>query len=378
MHGRRRPGEVPAMEGWTRRQFLAQTTIAAAVYTLDPHELCCGVSAYAQTSGADSFELKKVGDGVWAAVAASRYKVNSNAAVIETNDGLVIVDTHSKPSAAQALYKEIQGLTKKPVKKVINTHFHWDHWQGNQVYAQSNPGLEIIASERTKARLTDPNQMNGGVAFIDKQVAAMPGEIDQIKAALQKAPDAATKARLESNLAQAEAYLAELKALKPTVPTRTVSSTVTLQEGGREIRLLLLGRAHTDGDLFIYLPKEKVLATGDAVVDWMPFLNDGYPEDWAQTVGELEKLDVERVIVGHGEPAAKSHLTFFRGYMNDLVAAVKKAAADGMSLDDMKKKVADDLAPNYEKGMSKYPIGQYRERIALNIEMVYNKAVKKS
>ena len=366
------------MEGWTRRQFLAQTTIAAAVYTLDPHELCCGVSAYAQTSGADSFELKKVGDGVWAAVAASRYKVNSNAAVIETNDGLVIVDTHSKPSAAQALYKEIQGLTKKPVKKVINTHFHWDHWQGNQVYAQSNPGLEIIASERTKARLTDPNQMNGGVAFIDKQVAAMPGEIDQIKAALLKAPDAATKARLESNLAQAEAYLAELKALKPTVPTRTVSSTVTLQEGGREIRLLLLGRAHTDGDLFIYLPKEKVLATGDAVVDWMPFLNDGYPEDWAQTVGELEKLDVERVIVGHGEPAAKSHLTFFRGYMNDLVAAVKKAAADGMSLDDMKKKVADDLAPNYEKGMSKYPIGQYRERIALNIEMVYNKAVKKS
>ena len=64
--------------------------------------------------------------------------------------------------------------------------------------------------------------------------------------------------------------------------------------------------------------------------------------------------------------------------MNDLVAAVKKAAADGMSLDDMKKKVADDLAPNYEKGMSKYPIGQYRERIALNIEMVYNKVVKKA
>ena len=170
------------MEGWTRRQFLAQTTIAAAVYTLDPHELCCGVSAYAQTSGADSFELKKVGDGVWAAVAASRYKVNSNAAVIETNDGLVIVDTHSKPSAAQALYKEIQGITKKPVKKVINTHFHWDHWQGNQVYAEGNSGLEIITTERTKARLTDPNQMNGGVGFVDKQIAAMPAEIDKIKA----------------------------------------------------------------------------------------------------------------------------------------------------------------------------------------------------
>ena len=129
------------------------------MYTLDPHELCCGVNAYAQTAGAESFELKKVGDGVWAAVAAARYKVNSNAAVIETNDGLVVVDTHSKPSAAQALYKDIQGVSKKPVKKIINSHFHWDHWQGNQVYAQANPGCEIIASERTKARLTDPNQM---------------------------------------------------------------------------------------------------------------------------------------------------------------------------------------------------------------------------
>ena len=71
-------------DGWTRRQVLAQATIAAAVYTLDPHELCCGVNAYAQTAGSESFELKKVGDGVWAAVAAARYKVNSNAAVIET------------------------------------------------------------------------------------------------------------------------------------------------------------------------------------------------------------------------------------------------------------------------------------------------------
>ena len=102
-------------------QVLAQATIAAAVYTLDPHELCCGVNAYAQTAGSESFELKKVGDGVWAAVAAARYKVNSNAAVIETNDGLVIVDTHSKPSAAAALYKDIQGVSKKPVKKIVNT-----------------------------------------------------------------------------------------------------------------------------------------------------------------------------------------------------------------------------------------------------------------
>jgi hypothetical protein len=74
----------------------------------------------------------------------------------------------------------------------------------------------------------------------------------------------------------------------------------------------------------------------------------------------------------------KSHLTFFRGYLTDLVTGVKSAAAGGATLDEMKSRVADQLAPAYEAGMSKYPIGQYRERIALNIEMVYNKVVKKA
>jgi hypothetical protein len=93
---------------WTRRQVLAQIGLAAAaVHTLDPHELCCVMPAHAQTADKDLFELKKVGDGVYAAIAAPRYKVNCNAAVIMTNDGVVVVDSHSKPSAARSLYNEI-------------------------------------------------------------------------------------------------------------------------------------------------------------------------------------------------------------------------------------------------------------------------------
>src|SRR5439155_6488237 len=82
--------------------------------------------------------------GVYAAVAAAAYKVNSNAAVIVTDDGVVVVDSHSKPSAARALYTEIQSITKKPVRKIVNTHVHWGHWQGNEVYAAANPGLELV------------------------------------------------------------------------------------------------------------------------------------------------------------------------------------------------------------------------------------------
>ncbi len=304
--------------------------------------------------------------------------MNCNAAVIMTDDGVIVVDSHSKPSASRAVYAQIQGVTKKPVRTVINTHFHWDHWQGNEVYAAGNPGLEIIATERTKENLTRPDAGVGGVPFIDKQLAALPGEIEKLKAEVLAASNPDTKRSLESNLRQAETYLQELKQMKPTLPTRTITTTVALTTQGREIQLHMLGRAHTDGDLFIYLPKEKVVVTGDALIDWMPFLNDGYPADWVQTLNALEKLDFTHIIPGHGDVLPKSNLTFFRGYLTDLIAGVEKAAADGATLDEIKTTLPDQLAPKYERGMSKYPLGQYRDRVGLNIDMVYRKVVKKA
>jgi cyclase len=364
---------------WTRRQVLAQVGIAAAaIHTLDPHELCCAPGAEAATHEKDLFELKKVGDGVYAAIAATAYKVNSNATVIVTNDGVVVVDSHSKPSAAQAVYKQIQAVTKQPIRKIVNTHFHWDHWQGNQIYTSANPGVEVVATDRTKENLNRPDAGVGGVPYIAKQLAALPAEIQKLKEDAARATDAQAKSRIESNLRQAEAYFEELKQLKPALPTRTVSATQTLTEGGREIQLQVLGRGHTDGDLYVFLPKEKVVITGDALIDWMPFLNDGYPEEWVQTLDSLERLDFTQIIPGHGEVAPKSQLAFFRGYLSDLIAGVKKAAADGATLDDIKAKLPDQLAPKYERGMSKYPLGQFRDRIGLNIEMVHKKVVQKA
>jgi cyclase len=364
---------------WTRRQVLAQMGLAAAaVHTLDPHELCCAVPAHAQTADKNLFELKKVADGVYAAIAATAYKVNSNAAVILTDDGVIVVDSHSKPSAARSVYTEIQKVTNKPVRKIVNTHFHWDHWQGNETYTAANPGLEIITTKRTQENLSRADAGNGGVPFIEKQITTMPVEIEKLKADILRETSADKKKNLESNLRQAETYLQELKQMKPALPTRTVSATATLKEQGREIQLQMLGRGHTDGDLYVYLPKEKVVVTGDALIDWMPFLNDGFPEEWVQTLNNLEKLDFTHIIPGHGDVLPKSGLTFFRNYLSDLIAAVKKASADGATLAEMQSKVGDQLAPKYEAGMSKHPLGRYRDRIGQNVEMVHKKVVQKA
>ena len=96
--------------------------------------------------------------------------LQTHAAVILTDDGVVVVDSHSKPSAARAVYKEIQAVTNKPVRKIINTHFHWDHWQGNQAYKQKFPNLEIITSERTRTNLTSSVDGSGGIGYVEKQL----------------------------------------------------------------------------------------------------------------------------------------------------------------------------------------------------------------
>src|SRR5947208_17181626 len=99
--------------------------------------------------------------------------------------------------------------------------------------------------------------------------------------------------------------------MKPALPTRTVATTTTLREGGREIQLHVLGRAHTNGDLFIYLPKENVVATGDALIDWMPVMADGYPTEWPETLTALDKLGFDPIIPGPGAGAPKGQLAFF-------------------------------------------------------------------
>ena len=306
--------EAMSTQGTPGRSREPVETVARQAVT--PVEPCCVLPRDGKSATKELFELKQVADGVYAAIAAPQYKINSNAAVILTNDGAIVVDSHSKPSAARALFREIQGITTQPVHTLINTHFHWDHWQGNEVYAAATAHLEIISSARTQENLLTPGAGVGGVPYIAPQLAALPTEIAQLKDEIRRAGSPDLKARLETNLQQTEAYLAELQQLAPALPTRTVASSVTLHEHGRELQLLLLGRAHTDGDLFIYLPQEKVIVTGDTVVDWMPFLGDGYPEEWIETLNALEQVDFTHMIPGHGDVLPmEQKRTIFQGHI---------------------------------------------------------------
>src|SRR6202049_3374682 len=152
----------------------------------------------------DLFDIKPVADGVYAAIAKPAYKVNCNAAIVILSDSVLVVDTHSKPSAARALIEQIRELTPKPVKFVVNTHFHWDHYQGNEAYPSSWPaGVEIISSEATRTSIEQR-----GIPRVKHEIATMPAAIEQLKADLQKASTLQQRASTQKDISEAEAYFA--------------------------------------------------------------------------------------------------------------------------------------------------------------------------
>jgi glyoxylase-like metal-dependent hydrolase (beta-lactamase superfamily II) len=304
---------------------------------------------------------------VWAAVAAPAYKVNCNTAIIEGEDGVMVVDTHSKPSAARVIVEQLRGLTARPVRYVVNTHFHWDHWHGNEVYPSAYPSAEIVTNQITREAM-----VKKGLKRIQDHVRTVPAEIAALRAEAAAAPTSARREKLQGDLRLAEAYLAEVKALKPALPTIAFEDTMKLYRRDREIHLLHLGRAHTEGDVFVYLPREKVVITGDAVIGWTPYMGDGYPEDWAGTLDRLAQLDFTHIIMGHGDVVGRDWLTTFRAYVHDMVAAVRREVATGATLDEVKQRVTAALAPVYEKPFSVY--GEYRPwrpGLAGNVERTF-------
>jgi cyclase len=311
----------------------------------------------------DLFDLQAVADGVYAAIAKPRTPINCNAAVIVYDDGVLVVDTHSRPSSARGLIRQIAAVTDKPVRYAVNTHFHWDHAQGNHAYPVAFPRqVAIVASEATRESLRTL-----GMSRVKDQIANTPKEIASLEERLAAERDPAAQTTLRDRLAQQKDYLAEMQSLELTLPDLTFDRSLILHRAGHDIVLLFLGRGHTSGDIVAYLPKQRVVATGDLLHGWMPYMGDSYPPEWIATLDALDKLDFDHIIGGHGSVKPKSHLRFFRNYLADLIAEVRRARERGESLEAAKTSVAAALKGRYDAGMD----GRFTDSVGGNVEKVY-------
>jgi cyclase len=134
--------------------------------------------------------------------------------------------------------------------------------------------------------------------------------------------------------------LKEFRTLKPTPPNMTYTSQMTLRQGDREVQLLFLGRGHTQGDTVVFLPKERIVCTGDLMESRLAYMGDAMFDEWITTLDALKKLDFDTVLPGHGVPFhGKSLITAFQNYLSDFMIKVAALRKQGLSAEEAAQKV---------------------------------------
>ena len=242
-----------------------------------------------------TYRLEEVAEGVFCAIASGVPYYVSNAVVIKGDDGVAIVDPGAGPNEARVLLAAIRAVTDRPVRYVIDTHFHFDHAFGNGVFDEA----PVVAHDSVRPMLGPDARQTRTVAGY---VAGLPAQIEKARADGEKETDAAERTQGARRLAALEAYRDELATFVATPPALTFGDRVTLWLGQREVRLLHLGRGHTAGDVVVHLPRERIVCTGDLFNGYIGYMGDAYVDEWADTLVRLAALEFETVIPGHGAP----------------------------------------------------------------------------
>lgn len=283
-----------------------------------------------------SHRFTQMAEGVYQVTGTGAVNVMSNALLVVGENDVLVVDSHVTPNAANALLNSIPAVTNKPVRYLVNSHYHFDHAHGNQVLP---PDVEIIGHEYTRAKL---NGELGNVLEESTHISfteGVPGQIANLERQIAETSDAAQRATLQTQLGVAQAHLTSLREVIPTPPNITLETKMTLfqtvMQGSREIQLLHIGRGHTAGDVVVYLPQERMVFTGDLMLPGLSYMGDSFPQEWPATLEQLKSLDFDIILPGHGAPLqGKEKIDHFQAYLGDLWQKTEAMKARGLTAEE--------------------------------------------
>ena len=297
----------------------------------------------AQGAATDLFEIQKVTEGVYFGFARPQALANCNAAIFVNSADVLVVDAHSKPSAAAGLIAQIkQQITAKPVRYLVDTHFHWDHSQGNAAYRDAfGKKLKIIASDATRQLQAQFSQSRLRES-LDPHGHPFPGQphvpalLEAARKDLSAAGSPEEKARIAGRIKQVEAFQREMQNFTPVLPTVTFDKTYVIRDKAHDLHVEFHGRAHTAGDVVIFCPQKRVVATGDMILGTLPFLGDCFPREWPKTIDSVAKLDIDYVAGGHGAvQRGRQRMLGQRNYLEELASRVESGKKAGQSLSEI-------------------------------------------
>lgn len=231
-----------------------------------------------------------------------------NSCYIDAGEGYVVVDTGPSYAYAESAYKAMKKIKSLPVKLVINTHIHDDHWLGNNYFTEQ--GIRVLATD-------------------DFKVSA----------------DMSVPTRMQTYISS-EAYAKTV----PTMPNEMISSDTNLTIGNQKLQLLIAKhKAHTAKDMVVFLPKSKVLIAADLVFnDRLPSVRGGDINGWLSALDDLDKLGAVHVVGGHGNRTDKDAARMTREYFTQMRTEIRSAIAEGLSIDETIQKVSMESYKKYK------------------------------
>jgi cyclase len=274
----------------------------------------------------------------------------SNTLVVIGAHEVLVVDSCYLPSSAKEDIAQIKKWTKKPVRWLVNTHWHYDHTMGNGAYVDAFPGIAIVAHTETQKQIRGYNAQ--WFAKFSGRAARFQKQLDDGKD--ERGTPLTTESRDElkraiAGLAPVQKEFAPLAKRTDMVPTVAFDKDLALDLGNREVHLMFLGRGNTAGDAVIYLPKEKLVATGDLVDYPVPYLGGGYPVDEVATLDALLRLDIATVVPGHGKALAgtdfiKAERELVRTVVDEVDRTVHRlSGGGGRKLDEVRAEVLKNV-----------------------------------
>jgi glyoxylase-like metal-dependent hydrolase (beta-lactamase superfamily II) len=266
--------------------------------------------------------IEEVAPKVYAYIQAHGELGVSNAGLLIDQEGAMAVDALMVPAMTKRFVAEIKKVTRKPVIRLVNTHHHIDHVGGNFFFREA----EIVSHTFCREEIV---RTGLPVEFLQKRIPRFASEFPKLKLA---------------------------------VPEVTFEDRMVFHQAGREVELRHLGPAHTFGDAFVYLPKDKVLFAGDLAFYYVtPLAFQGHVGNWIKVADRVLKMDVEIIVPGHGPIGGKKELSEMRAYLALIRREAKKRFDAGMT--------AEQAARDVKLGI--YARWREPERILPNIMRLY-------
>jgi glyoxylase-like metal-dependent hydrolase (beta-lactamase superfamily II) len=307
--------------------------------TLGCHRAAAAPSIRAPAVPSDpaAWRWSDLGHGTYAMIAPEGVTpiVSGNAVVIVGDDGVLVVDATQLPSSARALVAHIKEVTALPVRFVVTTHWHPDHWTGAGELLAAWPDAIVLATPGTRELARTRAQAFMTSAYTTSTAAAVEKMLADGQGGDGKPLSAIARAYYRLALEQLREYAGELATATITPPSVTFDRELTIHLGAREIDVRFFGRGNTGGDAIVYVPDARLLATGDLVVAPYPYAIGSFLGEWIDTLRALEAIDATTIVPGHG-PVMHDH-----AYIDTEIAVVQAvrdqvaaSVAAGRSLDD--------------------------------------------